>query len=180
MRWWCTGHRVNAHAWTRLRRGQILDADKFDIKDQISLRRDDRVSGVGTRPSAIAVGELPGDKQPPPASDMHALKALIEAGNQAAKALRKLERLRVTKLRLAIFAHNGFAVLVEGGAAMVIRRIEFVAVIGAAIRSEIAGIENLVDLVGFGQGTSPHFKVLISKRKGCLHRTVLGARQTRG
>ena len=111
---------------------------------------------------ADSVGELPGDEEATLATDLHAGKALVEAGDEAAHALRKLHGLRRPYFGFAIFAEDGFAVLVFLRlAGMVVRGVELDAVGGA-----VSGVLNLVQLAGLGIGAGAEFDVLITQGEG--------------
>jgi hypothetical protein len=69
--------------------GQIGHVHQFNVEDQVGLLRNSRMSGVGSRMAFCAIGQLPGDEDAALAADPHAVKALVEAGNHAAKALRE-------------------------------------------------------------------------------------------
>jgi hypothetical protein len=104
-----------------LLRWHVSHIYQLNVEDQISLRRYARMSRIGTRPALGAIRELPGNKQPPLAADLHAVKSLVEPRNQAAKPLREGEWLRIAELRLAVFAQHRLAVLVLHRLAVIVR-----------------------------------------------------------
>lgn len=115
--------------------------------------------------AARAIGELPGDEEAALSADFHAVKALVEAGNQASHALGKAEGLWRAEFGLSIGAEFGLAVFVEdGGAGVVIRGVELVAVGG-----QPTGVLHLVELVGGGFSAGSELDVLIAKGEGRLH-----------
>lgn len=66
--------------------------------------------GVGAGHSAQTVAELPGNENAALATDVHAFKSLIEAGDGAALALNKLNGLAGFLLGLAVCVEFGLAV----------------------------------------------------------------------
>jgi hypothetical protein len=119
---------------------------------------------------ACSIRQLPGNKQPALAADLHACKSLVEARNQAAHSLRKSHGLRVAVFGLPVIAHHRFAVLVHyGRAGMVERRVEL-----HAIGSTPAGVVHFVLLVGLSQSAGAYLDVLIAQCEGSLHNSPGG------
>ena len=148
----CAGrHGTASWAWALRRCREVSNFDKFDVKDQIGLGRDSRMGGVGAGTAFGSISELPGNEQATLAADLHTVKTLVEAGDEASHALRKCHGLRVAKLGLAVCAQYWLAVLVLFRlTGMVIGGVELVAVVGAAVVAEVAGVLHLVHLVGLG------------------------------
>ena len=151
---------ARAHLHSRVSRGHLHlhRIDQLDIEDQIGLRRNPGMRRIGSRPSPRAIRQLPGDKQPALAANLHSLESLIESRNHAAESLRKADRLRLAELRLAVGTKHRLAVLIPHGLAMVLRRIELV-----ARRRKPPCIEHLVDLVGLGLFAGPDLDLLIAQ-----------------
>jgi hypothetical protein len=123
------------------------------------------MGSVGAGPAFGAIGELPGDEETALAADLHAVEALIEAGNEAAHALGKCEGLRIAMFGLSIGIHDGFAVFVEDWCAwVVVGRIELV-----AVGSEPAGVLHLVHFVRLGDSASAELDVLVAEGEGRLY-----------
>lgn len=121
--------------------------------------------GVGAGTAARAVGELPRDEQAAFPTHLHAIEALIPAGNKPAKSLWKRDRLRIAFLWLSIGAENGLAVLVEHRLArMVVGRVELV-----PVGREPARVLHFVHLARLGVCAGADFEVLIAEREGRLH-----------
>jgi hypothetical protein len=111
------------------------------------------VRGIGTGTALCSIGQLPGNEEATLAANLHACESLVEAGNQAAHPLRKCHGLRIAELWLAVIAHHGLAIFVlHRRAGMVEGRVEFVAVVGASVAAEPAGVLHLVHFVGLGIG----------------------------
>jgi len=154
---WCS-----AHAGALRRCGHFRYIDQFNIEDEIGFCRDSGMVRTAVGDGADSVGELPGDEEATLATDLHAAKTLIKTGDEAAHALRKLHGLRRPYFWFAIFAEDGFAVLVFLGlAGMVVRGVELDAVGGA-----VAGVLNLVQLAGLGIGAGSEFDVLVTQGEG--------------
>src|ERR1019366_5089798 len=94
----CSGWR---HAGAARLRGHVRYFHKLDIEDEVGLGGDPRVRGVWPWTSRRSVRQLPGNKQAAFAADLHAVEALVPAGNDAAKTLRKADWLWIVQLRLA-------------------------------------------------------------------------------
>ena len=75
-----------AHAGVVGRLGKIGYIHQLNVKNEIRLGRNPRMGGIGAGMALGSVGQLPGDKQPALAANFHAVKAIVEAGNQAAEA----------------------------------------------------------------------------------------------
>jgi hypothetical protein len=120
------------------------------------------MSRIRSRPATCAVGQLPGDKQAALAADLHAPKSLVEAGNQAAHSLRKRHRLHIAHLGLAVGSHHRLAVFILLRLAMIVRRVELVTIVGAAVAAQVAGVKHLEQLAGLGIGAGPDLVVLIN------------------
>ena len=119
---------------------------------------------VRSRASARAIGQLPRDEQAALAPDLHSLKPLVEAGNHAAKALRKADRLRVVHLRFSIGIHFRLSVLAHHRRPVIVRRVEFV-----PVGSQPARVKHLVDLVGLGFSAGADLDVLVAQSECRLH-----------
>jgi hypothetical protein len=122
------------------------------------------VGGIRTGTAASAIRHLPGNKQAALTANLHAVEALVEAGNQASHTLGKAEGLGVSQFGFSVGAHFGLAVFVEHGlAGVVVRRIEL-----AAVGSEVAGVLHLVKLVGGGVSAGAQLDVLVAQGEGRL------------
>ena len=97
----------------------VGDFDQFHIEDEIGLGGDAGMVGtVGN--VAGSVSELPGNEDAALATDSHAGKTVVEAGNDAADALRERHGLGIAHLRLAIGAKFGFAIFAHDRTAVLI------------------------------------------------------------
>ena len=122
------------------------------------------MGGVGARTAARAVSELPGNEQAAFSPHLHAIEALIPAGNKPAISLWERDRLRIAFLWLSIRAEDGLAVLIEHRLArVVVGGVELMAVCRQPAR-----VLNLVHLARLGVSASANFQVLIAEREGRL------------
>ena len=113
---------------------------------------------------AHSVGELPGNEETALATNLHAAKALVEAGNEAPHTLGKGHGLRGTHFGLAVFAEDRFAVFVLLGlTGMVEGGVELDAVGGA-----VSGVMNLVHFAWLGVGAGADLDVLITQGECAL------------
>jgi hypothetical protein len=85
---------------------------EFNVENEVRLRRNSRMRWIRSRASVRTVSQLPGDKEPAFAPDLHSSEPLVEAWNYAAESLRKTDRLHVAQLRLSIVSHHGLPVFV--------------------------------------------------------------------
>jgi hypothetical protein len=120
--------------------------------------------GSVVRDGADSISELPGNKEPTLATDLHTAKALIEAGNEASHALREWHGLRRPHFGLAVLAEHGFAVLVLFGLARMVKGGVELDSIGSAV----AGVIDLKQLAGLGAGAGTDLDVLITEGEGGL------------
>jgi len=154
----------------RMLRRQFAYVDQLYIEDKVGLGRNSYVGGL-TVPGRLlgdvarAVSELPGDEEAALAANVHAVEALVEARDQAARALCKGQRLRIAQLGLAVGAHLRLAVSAHDGVAVVIGGVEL-----HAVGSAVAGVEDLVHLErsGFSAGADLDLLVLQGERR--IHR----------
>jgi hypothetical protein len=161
---WATGHGAHpAHRRALGRSGHLGHVDKFNVEDQVGLFRNSRMSGVGSLTAFCAIGQLPGDEDAALAANLHACKALVKAGNDAAKALRELHGLGNIQLGLAVVAHDRLAFLILQWEPVVVGGVELVSVGG-----QPAGVENLVYLVGLGHGACADLDLLVLQGEGGL------------
>ena len=116
-----------------------------------------------------SVSQLPWDKEPPLATDFHALESLVKAGDQAAKALNKSQRLRFAHFGFAAGVQLGLAILSHHLSCVVIRRVKL-----AASGGEPAGVVHFVDLVRFSFFAGADPDVLIAQRKRDPYRDMSG------
>ena len=125
--------------------------------------------GIASRNPAHSVGQFPGDKQAALAADLHAFESLIPSGNKPAHALGKAEGLGFAEdwlavgvfLRLAVFVHDGSAV-VEGGVEL------------AAVRDQPACVVHFVQLVGLCLGAGTDLDVFVAEGEGWFHDCLHG------
>lgn len=153
---------VRAHAGALRRSGHVGYVYQFNIEDEVGFGWDAGMVRTVVGDGSDSVGELPGNKEAALATDLHAAKALIEAGNEASHALGEWHGLGRPDLGLAVFAEHGLAVLVFLGlAGMVEGGVELDAVGGT-----VAGVIDLEQLAGFGVGAGADFDVLITQGEG--------------
>ena len=151
-----------AHAGAGGRSRHVGYVNQFDIEDQVGFCGDAGMVGTVVGDGAHSVGELPGNEEAALATDLHSGKALIEAGDEAPHALGKCHGLRGTQFGLAVFAEDGFAVLVFLGlAGMVKGGVELDAVGGA-----VSGVVDLIHFAGLGVGAGADLDVLIAQGEG--------------
>jgi hypothetical protein len=89
---------------------------------------------------------LPWDEDAALAADLHSHETLIEAGNRSTGSLHKWQRLRVGQLGFAIVTHHRLAVFIPERHAMLFGGVEY-----DSVSCPIAGVEDLIELVWFGQ-----------------------------
>jgi hypothetical protein len=94
--------------------------DELDVEDEIRLGRNAGMLGIAARAAVLAVGQLPGNEEAALATNVHAVEALIESGNEAAEALGKDDRLACEHLHFAVGPHFGFAIVAEDRAGRMI------------------------------------------------------------
>jgi hypothetical protein len=140
------------------------------------------MSRIGTGPPGGPISKLPRNEYTPLATDLHARDSLIEAGNQPPEALRKRQGLRRSELGLAIVAHDRLSILAKDRRTVIFGGVELAAVVWAPIRSEVPGIEHLVDLIRISRSSGAGLKLFVTQREGGLHRTVrqMGNRRRQG
>ena len=111
---------------------------------------------IGDR--ACSVSQLPWNENAALAADFHAGKALVKAVNRGAHTLRKGHRLRVAHLGLAVVTHHDLTVFVSQRHPVVIGGVEL-----DPISGPVAGVKNLVQLVGFGHGALADLNLLVAQ-----------------
>lgn len=77
------------HARALRRSGHLSYVNQFDIEDEIGFCGNPGMLGSVVGDDADSVSELPGNEDAALATDLHAGKALVEAGNKASHALGK-------------------------------------------------------------------------------------------
>lgn len=120
--------RRNRHAWVHRvcsrvvgRHDQIAYIDQLNVENQIGLGWNPGVGRVGPGAAARAICQLPRDEETALAAHLHSFEALIKAGNDSAKSLRKADWLGIAELWLAVFVEHRFAILVLQGLTMILR-----------------------------------------------------------
>jgi hypothetical protein len=142
------------------RLGHLGYVNQFYVEDQVGLGRDTWVVGRVTGNVARPVGKLPGNKEPALAANLHSCKALVEAGDEAAVALREGQRLRVAHHRLSIGPHLRFAIFAHHRRFAVGVRIELF-----AGRGKVPGVVHVVHHVGRGFSSGTDLHVFVAQRK---------------
>lgn len=157
-------HRLTVRPDSRagMRRRHVADIHEFDVEDQIRLGGNPRIGCVRSRAAASTIGKLPRNKEPTLAADFHSREALVEAGDDAAEALRKADWLAFVHLGLAIGVEFRLAVFAYDGSLVVVRRVELVAVGG-----EPASVVDLINLVWLDFRAGADANLLVAQGKSC-------------
>jgi len=115
-----------------------------------------------------SVGQLPGDKDPPLAAYLHAIKSLVETGDQPSHPLRERHWLRRSELGLSVGTHDWLVVRSHNRNTRVVKgRIELDAVGGA-----VSGVLHFEQFARHKLGTRANFVVLIAQAECRLHNAV--------
>src|SRR5258708_40126688 len=115
---------------------------KVDVEDEVGHRRNPGMRRIRAGASSRSVGQLPWNKEPTLAADVHPAEALIESWNHAAETLRNADGLGIAQLRLAVCSHLGLTIGAHHRCTMIIGRVKLF-----PIRRKPAGVMHLVDLV---------------------------------